>query len=243
MKNALSYIAASEPACFDKESELMAKVQIDNSLELGWKIKDIVLLTDFPFSYNGVEAIIMDQPGYVRGRRTRGFNKVLTILWLYKHGYFDSNVFFHDLDAFQNIPFFECPDEQYKSFELTCAPYGDGINYNAGCMFFKPSALKIWGKIQQTCLQLKTDEEKAITYLYPHGKQTEVAMLDISYNVGKGDTTKKWTEGFQPSRIIHFHPAMRRNYDYYVLGRNELQKPLVCDRLGRLITKHFRSVV
>jgi len=240
MQNVMSYISSVNPQSFDYEAERMVKVQIENSLELGWKKDEILIVTDFPYSYNGIEAIVMNHKELRVGRRSRGFNKVLTILHLYEQKLIKDGVFFHDLDAFQNIEFFDCPDKQYHKFKLSVAGYGDDIHYNAGCMFFGVSALEIWKKIYSGCIQFGTDEEKTLNRLYPSGKQSEVGMLDISYNVGKGETTKKFASGFQPSRIIHFHPAMRGNYSYYVQGNNDLKKPLVCERVGRLITKHFR---
>jgi len=243
MKNVLTYISACEPPAFDAESERMVRVQIDNSLELGWKLEDIVIAADFPFSYNGYKGVVIPREGmgFVHTRRSRGVNKVVTILWLYEQGYLNDSVFFHDLDAFQNYPFFECPDPQYHSFDLTVAQYGDSKTYNAGCMFFKAAARDIWQDLLRLCRQNGWDEERALTVGYPPGKDPRVGMLDISYNVGKYDTVKKWRGGIQPPRILHFHPNIRGNYAFYVQGRNEANQPLVCERVGRLITKHFRS--
>jgi len=244
MINLLTYIAASEPPMFDGETACMARVQIDHSLELGWRPQDILITTDFPFAYQGISSVVIQDEVLTRGRKQRGINKAKTILWLYRNGYLKENVFFHDFDAFQNHPFFECPDPQYLGLDLACAQYGDDKSYNTGCMFFKPAARDLWEKILEVCLQYNwgdNQEERALTLTYPPGQQRRVGVLDISYNVGKGDTVGKWQRGIQPNRIIHFHPSRRGNYAYYVEGKNEINRPLVCPQLGRWLEKHFKT--
>ena len=57
MKNLLIYIT---PNGFDTESEKLAKLQIDNSLELGWKKEDMLFVTSFPYEYRGIKSIVVD---------------------------------------------------------------------------------------------------------------------------------------------------------------------------------------
>ena len=52
MKNLLDYISPDKDLTktkLDGEADLLAKVQIDNSLSLGWKRKDILLVTNFDY--------------------------------------------------------------------------------------------------------------------------------------------------------------------------------------------------
>ena len=57
MKNLFIYV---NPNGFDEESGKLTKIQIDNSLELGWPIEDILLVTNFPYEHNGVNAYVVD---------------------------------------------------------------------------------------------------------------------------------------------------------------------------------------
>ena len=50
MKQLLIYIGPTDK--FDDEHEVLTKIQIDNSLDLGWKKEDILLVTNFPYEYN-----------------------------------------------------------------------------------------------------------------------------------------------------------------------------------------------
>jgi hypothetical protein len=52
MKNLLIYISPEHK--FLPEYDKLVRIQIDNSLELGWKKEDIMLVTNFIFEYNGV---------------------------------------------------------------------------------------------------------------------------------------------------------------------------------------------
>ena len=55
MKNLLIFI--SPAGGFPKEHEELTKMQIDNSLELGWKPEDILLVTNFDYEYRGIKAV------------------------------------------------------------------------------------------------------------------------------------------------------------------------------------------
>jgi len=250
MKNVMTYVATLLPRRFDVESECMVKVQIDNSLEIGWTRQQIVLLTDFPFEYNGVQSVVMENHSCSRrhdrnGRsRKRGFNKIVTIMWLYEQGLLDEDIFFHDLDAFQNHEFLDYPDEQYRPFDLAIAPNSNRSCYIACCMFFKSTARPLWEEIYKTASKHGLDEERAIMKLFPPAKQSkEVVMMDISYNIDQHCQVSGFLDGFQPARILHFHPLRRKRLYYraFVLGANVLNKPLACERVGRLITKHCGS--
>ena len=249
MKNLMSYILADGKGGFDIESERMVKIQIDNSLEIGWTRQQIILATDFPYSYNGVQSVVVENAETRAGRKIRDINKVGTILWLYDQGLLDEDIFFHDLDAFQNHDFLDFPDEQYRPFPLSVAPYGDEVpRYNTGCMFFKPSARPIWKRIYEQISPIKRrysgeEAEAALLDLYPPGQQTHVAMLDISYNIFRRNVIQNWLNCIQPPRIVHFHPMWYRGayYRLFVLGQNELKKSLVSERLQRLMILHIHG--
>lgn len=54
MKNLLIYIHPDRKfvgESFSSETDVLPKIQIENSLKLGWKKEDILLVTNFPYEY------------------------------------------------------------------------------------------------------------------------------------------------------------------------------------------------
>ena len=62
MKNLLIYINPSKD--FEGEEKTTVKIQIDNSLDLGWKKEDIMLVTNFPYEYNDVRSLVIGDDAY-----------------------------------------------------------------------------------------------------------------------------------------------------------------------------------
>ena len=62
MKQILTYISPQKD--FNEEHKMAVKIQIDNSLSLGWKREDILLVTNFPYEHNGVKAITIGSYTY-----------------------------------------------------------------------------------------------------------------------------------------------------------------------------------
>lgn len=94
---------------YGKNPELIdscLKLQIENSLRLGWDVKDIVLITNFPFEFMGVSAQevsnICNWSAFA--------NKMVVINEMIKKGVINQNIWLHDCDAYQLIPF-EFPKE------------------------------------------------------------------------------------------------------------------------------------
>jgi len=58
----LTYISPNKS--FNEEHQKLVKIQIDNSLSLGWQIKDILLITNFDYEYKGVKSIIIGDENY-----------------------------------------------------------------------------------------------------------------------------------------------------------------------------------
>jgi hypothetical protein len=82
------------------------KIQIHNSLDLGWDPKDIVLATNFPFKFKGVKAyeLKMECPWSAFA------NKLMFVHEMIKAGVINDNFWFHDVDAYQLVPF-DFPEE------------------------------------------------------------------------------------------------------------------------------------
>jgi len=85
------------------------KLQIHNSIQLGWPKEDIIVITNFPFQHMGVKAHVLDE---VCGWSAFA-NKLIFVNEMIKQGVINDNFWFHDADAYQLEPFNfpeECKD-------------------------------------------------------------------------------------------------------------------------------------
>src|SRR3989344_2935283 len=115
MKNLLIYINPRHD--FGVEEKVTVKIQIDNSLDLGWKRQDILLVTNFPYEYNAVKATIVGDENYCDSIPTTSkintivdlfkiqalidIFKINTIVDLFKKGLMAGELYwYHDLDVF-----------------------------------------------------------------------------------------------------------------------------------------------
>lgn len=62
MKNLLIYISPKKD--FGDEEKIAIKIQIDNSLDLGWKKEEIMLVTNFPYEHDSVKALQVSDDNY-----------------------------------------------------------------------------------------------------------------------------------------------------------------------------------
>src|SRR6266404_934954 len=98
MKNLLVYIHPEK--IFVYGTDALIRVQIDNSLELGWKRENILLVTNFDYQYNGVKAMVIGDENYcVHGPTSSTINAINTLFDLEVIG--DDLYWFHNIDAFQ----------------------------------------------------------------------------------------------------------------------------------------------
>src|SRR6266404_488147 len=81
MKNLLIYTGANKK--FGEEDSVLAKIQIDNSFDLGWKKEDIMLVTDFAFAYNGIQSMVIPDGMYYDFDKNA--NKIPVVVYLIKN--------------------------------------------------------------------------------------------------------------------------------------------------------------
>jgi len=211
MKNLLIYIGRNKG--FDKEHKDLTEMQIDNSLDLGWKIEDIILVTNFPYGYKGVNSYVVEDCLYSANGFVRS-SKIPAILQLFKDGMIEDLYWFHDHDAFQLEPMVDP--------ELGTAVAGF-INHdklwNAGSFFFTKSSQDIFQRILECMDDKGIDEQDALTYLMNNKLVTGYKLLDSTYDIGiyNVDTSK-------PVLVAHFHPHKKRHLDLF---RNLLPERLM----------------
>lgn len=226
MKNLLIYISPEKG--FDKEHEELTKIQIDNSLELGWKKEDIMLVTNFAWNYNGIKAhVIRGKLNAIDGNRS---SKILAINRLFDQGKIRDGdvVWFHDHDAFQLLPF-----EEPKLGENVMAITSEGYRgrWNAGSFFFNRGAADLFMKVYDSMIENNTNEQDALTSLIGSGL-TGCVRLNNRYNLGiyKIDFVLRKIE--QPLLVAHFHPHKRKHRRIF----NE--RNLLPERLLKIFAKY-----
>jgi hypothetical protein len=97
MKNLLIYLNPEKK--FDLENKVYMEIQIENSLNLGWKREDIMIVTNFPCAYKGVEAIVV--PDNLYSSISRCAIKVNVIVYLLENGLLNDFTWFHDTEAWR----------------------------------------------------------------------------------------------------------------------------------------------
>jgi len=91
---------------------LLINAQIENSLEVGWDLKDIILLANFDYKFMGVKAINTSL-----NKKCLTGSKMYGMRYLFDNNLVNDVIWAHDLDAWQNVPFY-CPD--FKDIGITC---------------------------------------------------------------------------------------------------------------------------
>ncbi len=196
MKNLLIYVGPTKQ--FSPEYEALTKMQIDNSLGLGWSPEDIILVTDFPWEYQKVKTHVLPEGEYdaLDGNRS---SKIPVILQLFREGMVNDLFWFHDHDAFQlePLPILEVEDAVFTD-------HGWWKMWNAGSFFFNSKSESLFKLINDTMLKNKTNEQTALTTLWDSG--TERNLLNITYNLGIYHLKSNLEKANKPYMVAHFHP-------------------------------------
>ncbi len=241
MKNILVYIHPSKE--FDhEETETLAKVQIDNMLDLGWERKDIILLTNFPYKYRGVKAIIADDKLYCSFNPTQA--KINGILYLFEQGLVNSNeiYFCHDFDHYQLNPITEAEiNEQLEISDIGITDYGRMPRWNLSCIFFKKTSQDIWKLLKDYVYKHKNhNEEEALMVLTEKNTQginNRITKLNISYNLKHFNIRSTYPMADKPIKGVHFHPTPDM-IDFFFYGKNKINQVILNDRLIKIFNKH-----
>lgn len=160
MKNLMIYFSPEKR--FSGTIEDLVKRQINNSLKLGWKKKDLVLLTNFPYQYLGVKTTVVDESLFCNvNDNVSKTNAVFHLLeqnvpqkgelWLY-----------HDLDCFQLHPI---DGSEILLGGGVAGFIKDNGKYDLSSFFFRRGSHKVFEWIRNRSLRLKSDEATALTSL------------------------------------------------------------------------------
>src|SRR5258706_15243964 len=139
MKLLLIYI---NPNGFDEETKTLVKLQIDNSLDLGWNKKDIFLITNFDYEYKEIKTVQVAENTCHYPFQPEA-SKITTIIHLFDMGFFKNELYwFHDFDAYQLESITE-EELELNGFDAGFTDYGRKPNWNTGSFFFRNTSKSI----------------------------------------------------------------------------------------------------
>lgn len=236
MKNLLIWVSPAKN--FDQESDI--KIQIENSLELGWKPEDILLVTNFPYEFMGVKSFAI--MGEHHNKIWRVATKVDVMAHLFEIGFFTKGLYWlHDLDAYQQ----EWITEEELGIEyLGLTDYGRNERWNGGSIFLTEKCGDFYKSLKDTLYNgyeknketWKNDEDAMLLVADDRAKR-----LNITYNFGIKKMRHCYDKAIKPIKVLHFHPE--RRYEgiramEIVKGNNELGLPIITKRLERIFKKY-----
>jgi len=247
VKNVLIYINPKRK--FDEESAALIKVQIDNSLALGWEADDILLLTNFDYEYNGIDALSLVIGEEAFCTYSPISTKVTAIHALFNQGLIERGILYwaHDLDAFQLAPIPESEIETALGTEdMGMCDYGRMPKWAGGSIFFKHGAGDIFGRIKEVMDEHQAVDEPAMYNLTTtdEGINRRIKKLNITYNFQSINLPSCYKMAIKPIRVAHFHPlkeqikmGISKPLDFFK-GENKINTQLIPDRLIELLSKH-----
>ncbi len=237
MKHVLIYTGPSKK--FAAEDEILIKVQIDNSLQLGYTRDDILLFTDFPFEYNSVKATVLPDNLYYPFDLNAG--KIPVLCYLISNNLVPSASLYwcHDLDAYEQYKIDEKKLE-LDSFDLGLTHYTYKPEWQFGSVFFKTSALDIFELIHSETLKkphLSRNNEKVLTKLIREDKidSKRYKRLNPTYNFMKKYIQTIYRLANKPIIVPHFRPSDAMEI---LRGKNLLKIPLINERLIKIFKTH-----
>lgn len=213
---------------FDEEGEIAVKIQIDNSLDLGWKKEDILLVTNFFYEYRGIKAFIISDANYCSFVPTA--SKINAILDLFKQDLIKKGViyWFHDLDAYQLSDISEA-ELDFDTEDLLLPDWGRLPKWSTGSFFFKAGSEDIFTWVKETMDKYQIDEEGAFCVLtglgymvnYPQSRWIQgytikefpkasnihqrIKKANITYNFHSFNVRSNYKAALKPLRVAHFH--------------------------------------
>lgn len=248
MKNLMIYV---NPNGFDEESKKLVKIQIDNSLDLGWKPEEILLVTNFPYEYSGIKALVLNDTGYFDYFKPA--TKYTVLSQLFDMGLIEDKVhMMHDLDAFQLVPITQ-EELGIENLDAAFCDYGRLRLWQLGCFYFKKSAEDIIRYLTKRIIEKRdTDKEKSI--FKPIDEYTlleitdnneininsRIKKLNGAYLMGMRRLTLTYPKAEKPLKMLHFHPESKilNTLDIAMRGRNRLGIPLMNDRLINIFKRY-----
>lgn len=204
----------------------LVKLQIDNSLILGWKQEDIIVISNKEFEYLGVKAMVVDLNNFCFTG-----SKMFAVKYLFDQGITDI-IWAHDCDAIQDY-WFDCPDFKDVGITQYSRP-----KINGGSVFWRPEALDIVNNVVNILIDKKEKREEPVLNRELRQYNGRVTILDHGYNVGCSGFYPRYIRSEKPVKVFHFHPTNSIAWETHVLDRSGCGGR-ISERLEQLIRKYY----
>jgi hypothetical protein len=231
MKNLIIANKSKNKRYNSENIEKLLKCQIENSLECNWDTDDIIIISNFNFEFQNIKSFKIKLNDFcLTGSKMFGiqylFNNIIKI---------DNIVWAHDLDVWQNIPFF-CPD--IKDVGIAC--YSNS-KFNGGSIFWTKEAKDIIDHIVNIINKNKESKEEPILNKVLKSKEFKdrVTIINNTFNVGCSGFVKRYMRSIKPIHACHFHPYNKIAWETHALDRNGLDTKCISDRLEKLLRKYY----
>jgi SAM-dependent methyltransferase len=217
-----------------KNLETEIKAQIDNALAVGWKIEDIMLVTNFGYEYKGVKATIVQLNDFCMTG-----SKTFAILELMKQGLVNGPVWLHDLDVWQN-EWFDLPEFKDVGICTYSTP-----KFNGGSVFYRPSAQDMIQKVVDEIIRKEEQqEEPTINRIYKSDEYVDrVTVCDQTYNLGCYDRNMLGDDKIPVNErlrklLFSYFPEKLKAYNLEVNGKKaQIEAGILDPNTGKKITK------
>lgn len=231
------------PECNDADS--LVKVQIDNSLALGWKAEDIMLITNFEYQYGPIKAIVFKDVEFFESKPQGSKYNALIKLFenrMIKDG---EMYWFHDIDAYQLAPIAET-EIDISPTEIALTDYGRIERWSTGSIFFKSGSKDIFCRIKENVYKKNIDEERVLSLLTANDEaiRKRVKKINKTYNFTAYNLRSCYKMATKPIRVAHFHPygpirqiGVKKPLDFFK-GENKIETPFITESLIKIFLSH-----
>lgn len=245
MKNLMVYVSPTGSfnnplMTIRNDSTLLVKVQIENSLALGWKAEDIILVTNFDFQYGNVKANVLPDVEFVDWKPEA--SKINGIIELLENGTIKKGemYWFHDLDAFQLRPIKESEVGLGKA-DMALTAYDLPSRWNTSSIFFKKNSIDMFRRIKEIMYTHKTDEEKALNVLTDNDKNKKnirrrIKKINVTYSFAPYSFKPCYKLETRPIKVAHFHPLLWNSSLFKENANPSI--PLIPNRLTKIFENH-----
>jgi len=242
MKNVMVVNHQSKSKHGLEEFQTELKAQIENSLRVGWKPEDIIVIANFDFEFMGIKTTQFDL-----NKHCLTGSKMFAVSLIFKNNLAQEPIWAHDLDCWQTV-WFDCPE--FK--DVGISTYSSS-KYNGGSVFWKPSALDI---IEEVLSEIRDDklqrEEPTLNKILKDNEYKDrVTALNNTMNVGCSGFVERFNRAkeyglknntYYPL-VCHMHPGNRIAYDTHCRDRNRINEIAVPKKLHDIFIKYFEDKI
>lgn len=211
------------------------RVQYENSMQLGYKPSDLILATNFIYSYKDLRVFQFED----FSKYSLFICKYHAVNKLYDEGVLKDKVWFHDLDCFQLIPF-DFPEEVK---EIGICKYAFMDYFNAGSIFITRLGRKAFREYFEYFDKVKKgwDEQVLKDFMHEHPERSgSFIPLNNRYNLNNLDDPpfyKKYDAAIKPIVAAHFHPDDIGNWRTFCEGYMNRGRVIVNERVRALMIR------